>query len=127
MIMDYSRPGKPSDNLNGKFRDECLNIHWFLSLEDAWGTIEVRRVEYDGYRSHTSWDDLSPLEFEESFENKPENYFRVVLKYGWTSMQLEFYSFERYRQRVFKIILRMARKTVSRFGWSIEFDLSAKN
>ncbi len=38
--MDYSRPGKPTDNpfvesFNGTFRDECLNTHWFLSLEDA--------------------------------------------------------------------------------------------
>ncbi|MCS4274712.1 transposase InsO family protein [Raoultella sp. BIGb0132] len=38
--MDFSRPGKPTDNpfiesFNGSLRDECLNIHWFLSLEDA--------------------------------------------------------------------------------------------
>jgi putative transposase len=35
--MDFSRPGKPTDNpviesFNGSLRDECLNIHWFLSL-----------------------------------------------------------------------------------------------
>ncbi len=40
VTMDFSRPGKPTDNphiesFNGSFRDECLNIHWFLSLEDA--------------------------------------------------------------------------------------------
>lgn len=38
--MDFSRPGKPTDNpfiesFNGSLRGECLNIHWFLSLEDA--------------------------------------------------------------------------------------------
>ncbi len=38
--MDFSRPGKLTDNpfiesFNGSLRDECLNIHWFLSLEDA--------------------------------------------------------------------------------------------
>lgn len=38
--LDFSRPGKPTDNafiesFNGKFRRECLNQHWFLSLEDA--------------------------------------------------------------------------------------------
>jgi putative transposase len=37
VVLDFSRPGKPTDNpyiesLNGSFRDECLNIHWFLSL-----------------------------------------------------------------------------------------------
>ncbi len=40
VTMDFSRPGKPTDNaliesFNGSFRDECLNVHWFLSLEDA--------------------------------------------------------------------------------------------
>ncbi len=34
VTMDFSRPGKPSDNpfiksFNGRLRDECLNIHWF--------------------------------------------------------------------------------------------------
>lgn len=38
VTMDYSRPGKPTDNpfvesFNCSFRDECLNAHWFLSLE----------------------------------------------------------------------------------------------
>ena len=37
---DFSRPGKPTNNafiesLNGKFRAECLNAHWFMSLDDA--------------------------------------------------------------------------------------------
>ncbi len=39
-ILDFSRRGKPTDNaaiesFNGRFRDECLNVHWFESLEDA--------------------------------------------------------------------------------------------
>lgn len=38
--IDFSRPGKPTDNcfietFNGSLRDECLNVHWFESLEDA--------------------------------------------------------------------------------------------
>ncbi|AWI60711.1 hypothetical protein AB395_00005534 (plasmid) [Sinorhizobium fredii CCBAU 45436] len=38
--LDFSRPGKPTDDafiesFNGKFRAECLNAHWFLSLDDA--------------------------------------------------------------------------------------------
>lgn len=45
VTMDFSRPGKPTDNaliksFNGSFRDECLNVHWFLSLEDAQEKIE---------------------------------------------------------------------------------------
>ncbi len=40
VILDFSRPGKPTDNafiesFNGKLRAECLNTHWFLSLDDA--------------------------------------------------------------------------------------------
>lgn len=39
-ILDFSRPSKPTDNafiesFNGKFRAECLNTHWFMSLDDA--------------------------------------------------------------------------------------------
>jgi putative transposase len=38
--LDFGRPGKPTDNayiesFNARFRLECLNEHWFLSLDDA--------------------------------------------------------------------------------------------
>lgn len=40
MTLHFSRPGKPTDNayieaFNGRFRAECLNAHWFLTLADA--------------------------------------------------------------------------------------------
>ena len=40
VTLDFSRPGKPTDNafiesLNGKFRAECLNANWFMSLDEA--------------------------------------------------------------------------------------------
>ncbi len=78
VTLDYSRPGKPTDNpyiesFNGKFRDECLNIHWFLSLEDAQEKIECWRVEYNEYRPHSSLDDLTPEEFEETYEKQARN------------------------------------------------------
>jgi putative transposase len=68
VTMDYSRPGKPTDNpfiesFNGSFRDECLNAHWFLSLEDASEKIEAWRIEYNSYRPHSSLDGLTPDEF----------------------------------------------------------------
>lgn len=36
----FSRPGKPVDNtyiesFNGRLRDECLNVNWFMSLDHA--------------------------------------------------------------------------------------------
>jgi putative transposase len=37
--LDFSRPGTPTDSargsFNGRLRQECLNAHWFLSLDDA--------------------------------------------------------------------------------------------
>jgi putative transposase len=35
--LDFSRPGKPMDNahiesFNGRFREECLNTNWFMSI-----------------------------------------------------------------------------------------------
>lgn len=68
VTMDYSRPGKPTDNpfvesFNGSFRDECLNAHWFLSLEDAVEKIEAWRKDYNEYRPHSSLNDLTPAEF----------------------------------------------------------------
>lgn len=42
MKLDFSRPGRPTDNaFNGKFREECLNQHWFLSLQEAQATMEA--------------------------------------------------------------------------------------
>jgi putative transposase len=77
VTMDYSRPGKPTDNpfvesFNGSFRDECLNAHWFLSLEDASEKIEAWRIEYNQYRPHSSLNDLTPVEFIEQLQNEKE-------------------------------------------------------
>jgi len=50
------RPGKPTDNafieaLNGRFRSECLNAHWFLSLADA-EKMEAWLKSYNEDRPH---------------------------------------------------------------------------
>jgi putative transposase len=71
IVLDYSRPGKPTDNpyiesFNGSFRDECLNVHWFLSLEDARQKIETWRIDYNRFRPHSAINDLTP---EEMYEN----------------------------------------------------------
>jgi len=68
VVLDFSRPGKPTDNpfiesFNGSFRDECLNSHWFLSLEDAREKIEAWRDEYNDFRPHTSLENLTPIQF----------------------------------------------------------------
>lgn len=78
VTLDFSRPGKPTDNpyvesFNGKFRDECLSVNWFLSMEDACKKIEDWRWEYNHFRPHSSLDDLSPQEFINLHENTPRN------------------------------------------------------
>jgi putative transposase len=45
VTLDFSRPGKPTDNalieeFNGRFRAECLNAHWFMSLADVQEKLE---------------------------------------------------------------------------------------
>jgi len=48
-------PGKPNQNayiesFNGRFRDECLNEHWFTSLQHARVVVETWRKEYNEER-----------------------------------------------------------------------------
>ncbi len=66
--LDFIRPGKPNENafiesFNGKFRDECLNENWFISLEDVRRTIEEWRIDYNENRPHSSLGNLTPKEF----------------------------------------------------------------
>jgi putative transposase len=66
--LDFSRPGKPTDNafierFNGRFRQECLNQHWFLSMEDAISKIEEWRKDYNQVRPHSSLRGKAPEEF----------------------------------------------------------------
>jgi putative transposase len=71
VVLDFSRPGKPTDNafvesFIGSLRDECLNVNWFLSLEDARDKIEAWRVDYNEYRPHSSLDYKTPSDFARS-------------------------------------------------------------
>lgn len=59
ITLDFIEPGKPVENafvesFNGKFRDECLNQHWFLDLADARQTIEAWRQDYNQHRPHSA-------------------------------------------------------------------------
>lgn len=73
--LHFIRPGKPVDNaymesFNGKFRDECLNQNWFMSLGHARQVIEEWRVDYNLVRPHSSLDDMTPGEFRLATENE---------------------------------------------------------
>ena len=66
--LRFIQPGKPIQNayvesFNGKFRDECLNEHWFTSLDEARDVIEEWRQDYNAVRPHSSLDDLTPEQF----------------------------------------------------------------
>jgi putative transposase len=66
VTLDFSRPGKPTDNafiesLNGKFRAECLNAHWFMSLEDARRKMEDWRRHYNEERPHSAIGNKPPI------------------------------------------------------------------
>jgi len=57
VTLDFSRPGKPTDNayieaFNGRLRAECLNAHWFLTLADAAEKLEAWRRYYNEERPH---------------------------------------------------------------------------
>jgi putative transposase len=63
--LDFSRPGKPTDNarvesFNGRLRQECLNAHWFLSMEDAKTRIEAWRKDYNESRPTRRQDGSRP-------------------------------------------------------------------
>ena len=80
VTMDYSRPGTPTDNpfiesFNGSFREECLNTHWFLSLDDARQKIESWRVDYNHFRTNSSIGDVPPAEFAAQFTSPPNAEF----------------------------------------------------
>ena len=68
VTLNFSRPGKPTDNahiesFNGSFRDECLNAHWFMLMEEACEKIEAWRQDYNEFRPHSSLKNLTPNQF----------------------------------------------------------------
>lgn len=68
VTLSFIRPGKPVENayiesFNGKFRDECLNEHWFTTMAQARKIIEDWRIEYNTERPHSSLADRTPEEY----------------------------------------------------------------
>jgi len=68
--LSFIRPGKPNENayiesFHGKFRDECLNEHWFITMAQARRVIELWRIEYNTERPHSSIGNITPEEYAE--------------------------------------------------------------
>jgi putative transposase len=66
--LRFIQPGKPNQNafvesFNGKLRLECLNAHWFSTLDDARRVIETWRADYNDVRPHSSLAQTTPAEF----------------------------------------------------------------
>ena len=66
VTLDFSRPGKPTDNafieaFNSKVRSECLNAHWFMSLDDARSKLEDWRRYYNEERPHSGIGQMTPI------------------------------------------------------------------
>jgi putative transposase len=75
--LHFIQPGKPVQNafiesFNGTFRDECLNEHWFLTLQEAQLVIEAWRREYNEERTHSAIGNLTPMEFIHHHHNQPQ-------------------------------------------------------
>jgi len=73
--LEFSRPGTPTDNaviesFNGSLRDECLNVSWFISLDDAKGKIEAWRLDYNEFRPHSGLTHMTPSEFAQNHNEK---------------------------------------------------------
>jgi putative transposase len=66
--VTHIQPGKPMQNgrvesFNGRFRHECLNANWFVTLQDAKQKIEAWRCEYNQERPHSSLGYVAPAVF----------------------------------------------------------------
>ncbi len=73
--LDFTEPGKPTQNgllesFNGKFRDECLNQHWFLDLADARRIVESWRIDDNQERPHSALGYQSPAVFAAQLERQ---------------------------------------------------------
>ena len=82
VTLSFIQPGKPNENayiesFNGKFRDECLNEHWFVTMAQARRVIEAWRIEYNTERPHSSLGNRTPQEFAADRTKKDEE--RVFL------------------------------------------------
>ena len=75
VALQFIRPGKPIENafvesFNGKFRDECLSVHWFRTLAEAQLEIEAWRQDFNELRPHRGLRSLTPGEFTRALQHQ---------------------------------------------------------
>lgn len=74
--LHFIQPGKPTQNaniesLNGKIRDELLNMHHFTTIFQARRTAEAWLIDYNDVRPHSALGMLTPREFADRLKNQP--------------------------------------------------------
>jgi putative transposase len=77
VTLDFIEPGKPIQNafiesFNGRLRHECLNQHYFETLQEAKKIVENWRVEYNTFRPHGSLKGLTPEEFTRNWNKEKQ-------------------------------------------------------
>jgi putative transposase len=77
LTLRLIEPGKPNqnaylDSFNGRFRDECLNEHWFTSLAHARVVIEDWRREYNDERPKKALGGLTPTAYAQQLTARTE-------------------------------------------------------
>lgn len=68
--LHFIQPGKPTQNpyvesFNGKFREYCLDMHWFRTMDEAQTEINTWRKHYNEVRPHSSLGRMPPRLFAE--------------------------------------------------------------
>lgn len=71
VTLDFIEPGKPTQNahiesFNGRFRDECLDLHWFGSLAYARAIIGAWKEDYNTQRPHSALQQQAPSVYAQS-------------------------------------------------------------
>ncbi len=82
--VNFIRPGKPVENsyaesFNGRLRDECLNVEWFRSVEEARRKLAIWRDHYNNVRPHSSLDDRPPAEFAKTHRAAADGRFALPI------------------------------------------------
>jgi transposase InsO family protein len=88
--VHFNDPGKPTQNakiesLNGKIRDELLNMHTFTTIFEARRAAAEFRDDYNEVRPHSALGMLTPREFAERNQNNPPSQLPQVRIRPYTS------------------------------------------
>src|SRR5207249_4720856 len=68
VVLAFIDPGKPMQNavvesFNGRMRDECLDVNWWSTIDDARRGIGAHRIDYNEVRPHGALNNRTPSEF----------------------------------------------------------------